>query len=133
MLGEILLGVRPVLARMPEIPCCVLGSRTLNEYDDDDDVIINYLQLIIRTIGPLSEWKASGWHHNGSVAKRPPLPGMGRHMPRYICSIPLTSLEHCRWCSSSRGRNQKENQICRFATPHRLYTHHYRNNGCLGE
>ena len=37
MLGEILLGVRPVLARMPEIPVCVLGSRTLNEYDDDDD------------------------------------------------------------------------------------------------
>ena len=36
MLGEILLGVRPVLARMPEIPC-VLGSQTLNEYDDDDD------------------------------------------------------------------------------------------------
>ena len=38
VLGEILLGVRPVLARMPEIPC-VLGSRTLNEYDDDDDDI----------------------------------------------------------------------------------------------
>ena len=37
MLGEILLGVRPVLARMPEIHVCVLGSRTLNEYDDDDD------------------------------------------------------------------------------------------------
>ena len=37
MLGEILLGVRPVLARMPEIPCVFLGSRTLNEYDDDDD------------------------------------------------------------------------------------------------
>ena len=33
MLGEILLGVRPVLARMPEIPCVFLGSRTLNEYD----------------------------------------------------------------------------------------------------
>ena len=46
-----------------------------------------------RTIGSLSEWKASGWHHNGSMAKRP-LPGMGRHMPRYICSISLTSLEH---------------------------------------
>ena len=37
MLGEILLGVRPVLARMSEIPCVFLGSRTLNEYDDDDD------------------------------------------------------------------------------------------------
>ena len=37
MLGEILLGVRPVLARMPEIPCVFWGSRTLNEYDDDDD------------------------------------------------------------------------------------------------
>ena len=35
MLGEILLGVRPVLARMPEIPCVFLGSRTLNEYDDE--------------------------------------------------------------------------------------------------
>ena len=37
MLGEILLGVRPVLARMPDNTVCVLGSRTLNEYDDDDD------------------------------------------------------------------------------------------------
>ena len=36
-IGEILLGVRPVLARMPEHTVCVLGSRTLNEYDDDDD------------------------------------------------------------------------------------------------
>ena len=41
MLGEILLGVRPVLARMPEIPC-VLGSRTLNDYDDDDDETTKY-------------------------------------------------------------------------------------------
>ena len=77
-------------------------------------------------------WKTPRWHHNGSMTKRS-LPGMGRHMPRYICSIPLASLEHCSWCSSSRGRNQKENQICRFATPHRCYTNRYRNNGCLGE
>ena len=37
MLGEILLGVRPVLARMPEIPCVFWGHGRLNEYDDDDD------------------------------------------------------------------------------------------------
>ena len=37
VLGEILLGVRPVLARDAEIPCVFLGSRTLNEYDDDDE------------------------------------------------------------------------------------------------
>ena len=30
--GEILLGVRHVLARMPGNTVCVLGSRTLNEY-----------------------------------------------------------------------------------------------------
>ena len=34
MLGEILLGVRPVLARMPEIPCVFWGHGRLNEYDD---------------------------------------------------------------------------------------------------
>ena len=37
MLGEILLGVRPVLARMPEIPCVFWGHGRLNEYDDDDE------------------------------------------------------------------------------------------------
>ena len=43
MLGEILLGVRPVLARMPEIPCVFWGPRTLNEYDDDDEVWLSIL------------------------------------------------------------------------------------------
>ena len=39
MLGGILLGGRPVLARIPDIRAscmCCLGSRTLNAYDDDD-------------------------------------------------------------------------------------------------
>ena len=36
--GGILLGVRPVLARMPDIPC--VGSRMLSAYDDDVFIII---------------------------------------------------------------------------------------------
>ena len=50
MLGEILLGVRPVLARMPEIPCVFWGPRTLNEYDDMM-MMITILALQIPHIG----------------------------------------------------------------------------------
>ena len=32
--SNILLGVRPVLARMPEIPCVFWGHGRINEYDD---------------------------------------------------------------------------------------------------
>ena len=44
MLGGIYLGVRPVLARMPYIPC-VFGVRTLNAYDDDEFLNLKFMDV----------------------------------------------------------------------------------------